>query len=79
MPGLRDLAHPVKGIPAGGSAMADVRYSRSIPEVLADAMNQFTALVRKETQLGRGAQAQDGWEITVNEAVCGVICLKFEK
>jgi len=33
--------------------MADVRYNRSIPEVLADAMNQFTLLVRKETQLAR--------------------------
>ena len=27
--------------------------NRSIPEVLADAMNQFTILVRKETQLAR--------------------------
>ena len=33
--------------------MADVKYNRSIPEVLADAINQFTLLVRKETQLAR--------------------------
>jgi hypothetical protein len=31
--------------------------NRSIPEVLADAMNQFTILVRKETQLARKRSA----------------------
>ena len=35
--------------------------------------------IERSCQLGRGTQAQDGWEITVSEAVCGVICLKFEK
>lgn len=35
--------------------------------------------VERSCQLGRGAQPQDGWEITVNEAICGVTCIKFEK
>jgi hypothetical protein len=33
-------------------------FNRSIPEVLADAMNQFTILVRKETQLARAEMTE---------------------
>jgi len=38
--------------------MSVADFNRSIPEVLADAMNQFTTLVRKETLLARAAMAE---------------------
>src|SRR3954468_20662912 len=36
-----------------GDAMAVVNFNRSIPELLTDVVNNFTVLVRKETQLAR--------------------------
>ena len=38
--------------------MAVADFNRSIPEVLADAMNQFTTLVRKESQLARAEMSE---------------------
>ena len=38
--------------------MSVANFNRSIPEVLADAINQFTILVRKEAQLARTEMAE---------------------
>lgn len=45
--------------------MAVTNFNRSIPEVLADAMNQFTILVRKETQLARTEMAEKLGDLAV--------------
>jgi hypothetical protein len=45
--------------------MSVTSFNRSIPEVLADAMNQFTILVRKETQLARTEMSEKLGDLAV--------------
>lgn len=45
--------------------MAVTNFNRSIPEVLADAINQFTVLVRKETQLARAEMSEKLGDLAV--------------
>ena len=49
--------------------MAVAHYNRSIPELLADVMNQFTILVRKETQLARTEMSEKLGELAVGFAL----------
>jgi hypothetical protein len=45
--------------------MAVVNFNRSIPELLTDIVNNFTALVRKETQLARVEMAEKIGDLAV--------------
>src|SRR5213080_4597338 len=48
-----------------GGAMAVINFNRSIPELLADVVNNFTVLVRKETQLARVEMSEKIGELAV--------------
>jgi len=45
--------------------MAVSNYARSIPDIFVDAVNQFTSLVRKETQLARTEMSEKLTELAV--------------